>query len=60
MLDGDQTEIVEFLSSPATHGGAQVERIETHSAVVFLAGSRALKLKRSVRYDYLDFSDPQR
>jgi len=55
MLDGDQKEIVEFLSSPTTHGGALVERIETHSAMVFLAGPRAFKLKRSVRYDYSIF-----
>jgi aminoglycoside phosphotransferase family enzyme/predicted kinase len=60
MITGDQTEILEFLSSPGTHGGADVERIETHASVVFLAGTRALKLKRAVRYDYLDFSDAPR
>ena len=32
-----------------------MERIETHASIVFLAGDRALKLKRAVRYDYLDF-----
>jgi aminoglycoside phosphotransferase family enzyme/predicted kinase len=37
-----------------------VERIDTHSAVVFLAGDRAWKLKRAVRYDYLDFSGAER
>jgi aminoglycoside phosphotransferase family enzyme/predicted kinase len=60
MITGDQTEVLEFLSSPAAHGGAEVERIETHASVVFLAGSRAFKLKRAVRYDYLDFSDAER
>jgi uncharacterized protein len=59
MHPGDQTEVIALLSSPSTHGGARVERIETHSAIVFLAGDRAWKLKRAVRYDYLDFSDPQ-
>ena len=49
-----------FLSSPAAHGGAPVERLDTHSSVVFLAGARALKLKRAVRYDYLDFSTVER
>src|SRR5688572_6671942 len=56
----DQREVVEFLSSPAAHGGHQVRRIDTHSAVVFIAGSHAWKLKRAVRYDYLDFSTVER
>ncbi len=56
----DQREVIEFLSAPATHGGATVECIETHASVVFLAGARALKLKRAVRYDYLDFSTAER
>lgn len=51
-----QQEVIAYLADPATHGGVPVERIDTHSAVVFLAGSRALKLKRDVRFDYLDFS----
>jgi aminoglycoside phosphotransferase family enzyme/predicted kinase len=51
-----QRAVIDFLASPATHGGAAVERIDTHSAIVFLAGARALKLKRGVRFDYLDFS----
>ncbi len=52
----DQQPVLDYLTTPATHGGAAVERIDTHSAIVFLAGSRALKLKRAVRFDYLDFS----
>ncbi len=60
MITADQTKIIEFLSSPSTHGGENVERIETHASIVFLAGTRAWKLKRAVRYDYLDFSDAQR
>jgi aminoglycoside phosphotransferase family enzyme/predicted kinase len=51
-----QAEVVHFLSSPSTFGGSSVERIDTHTALVFLAGSRAYKLKRAVRYDYVDFS----
>jgi hypothetical protein len=51
---------VELLSAAGTHGGAPVERIETHASIVFIAGARALKLKRAVRYDYLDFSTPAR
>lgn len=56
METNDQREIVEFLMSPATHVGERVERIDTHISIVFLAGSRALKLKRAVQFDYVDFS----
>src|SRR5262245_12324304 len=52
----DQTEVLRFLGEPGTHHGARVERIDTHSAVVFLAGECAWKVKRAVRFDYLDFS----
>ncbi len=52
----DQTDVIRLLSDPLTHGGEAVHRIDTHASVVFLAGSRALKLKRAVKYDYLDFS----
>src|ERR1700687_2099873 len=45
-----------LLGQPATHGGVPVRRIDTHAAAVFLAGQRALKVKRAVRYPYLDFS----
>jgi aminoglycoside phosphotransferase family enzyme/predicted kinase len=60
MVIEDQSEVVAFLGSPLTHGGASVERIETHASIVFLAGTRAWKLKRAVRYDYLDFSTVER
>ena len=60
MITEDQTPVVEFLGSPATHGGASVERIDTHTAIVFLAGDRAYKLKRAVRFDYLDFATAER
>jgi cation diffusion facilitator family transporter len=52
----EQDDIIAFLADPRTHGGAPVERIDTHGAIVFLAGRRALKLKRAVRYDYMDFA----
>lgn len=53
---GPQEEVIAFLGDPRTHGGQPVERIDTHAALVFLAGDRALKLKRAVRYPYLDYS----
>jgi len=35
---------------------ATVERIETHASYVFLAGEFAYKVKRAVKYPFLDFS----
>jgi aminoglycoside phosphotransferase family enzyme/predicted kinase len=60
MITEDQTAITDFLASPSAHGGANVERIDTHASVVFLAGERAYKLKRAVQFDYLDFSTSER
>jgi aminoglycoside phosphotransferase family enzyme/predicted kinase len=52
----NQDAVFEFLSDPANHGGREVRRIDTHAASVFLAGDRALKVKRAVRFPFLDFS----
>jgi hypothetical protein len=54
----DQAEAIAYLADPATHGleGRAVERIDTHASSVFLAGERAFKLKRAVKYAYLDYS----
>ena len=60
MITEDQQAVIDFLSAATTHDGQEVTRIDTHSATVFLAGSRAWKLKRAVRYDYLDFSTIER
>ncbi|MGE0816428.1 MAG: AAA family ATPase [Vicinamibacterales bacterium] len=62
MITDDQRAVLDCLSRPDTYGPHcdRVERIDTHSAVVFLAGDRAYKLKRAVRYDYLDFSTVER
>ena len=51
-----QQAVIDFLSRPATHGGSAVKRIDTHAATVFLAGERALKIKRAVRFPVLDYS----
>src|SRR6202050_5418884 len=53
---GNQDEVLAFLADPATHGGEKVRRIDTHAASVFLAGKRALKVKRAVRFPFLDYS----
>ena len=54
--DDAQAEVFAFLADPATHGGAAVKRIDTHAASIFLAGERALKVKRAVRFAFLDYS----
>ena len=57
----DQRQVVALLSDPATFGvPGPVERIDTHAAMIFLAGDRAYKLKRAVRFRYLDFSTADR
>jgi uncharacterized protein len=53
---GPQTQeiVLAFLSDPAAHPG--VRRIDTHAASVFLEGNRALKIKRAIRFPFLDYS----
>ena len=61
MIVEDQTEVVDFLSTADAHGtGEAVRRIETHGAIVFLSGASAIKLKRAVRFDYMDYSTAAR
>jgi aminoglycoside phosphotransferase family enzyme/predicted kinase len=60
MATDDQRAIIDFLGAPSTHDGLEVDRVETHTALVFLAGARAWKLKRAVKFDYLDFSTAAR
>lgn len=54
-----QARVFAFLADPVTHGleaSAVVRRIETHGAIVFLAGEYAYKVKRAVRFPFMDFS----
>jgi aminoglycoside phosphotransferase family enzyme/predicted kinase len=57
----DQQAVIAFLGDPSSYGPAieRVDIIETHISLVFLAGDRAYKLKRAVKYPYLDFSSPE-
>ena len=50
--------VLAFLSHGRSYGlpEAEVERITTHAAHVFLVGERAYKMKRPVRYSFLDFT----
>jgi aminoglycoside phosphotransferase family enzyme/predicted kinase len=54
----DQRDVIDFLSRPSSYGAAveRVDIIETHVSLVFLAGDHAYKLKRAVKFPYLDFS----
>lgn len=53
----DQRDIFAFLADPATHKLAgPVIQIDTHGAAVFLAGPDVYKVKRAVRFPFMDFS----
>jgi aminoglycoside phosphotransferase family enzyme/predicted kinase len=57
ILCADQSEVFAFLADPATHGLKEpVLRIDTHGAAVFLAGQDVYKVKRAVRFPFMDFS----
>lgn len=58
MIDALQSEVLEFLADPLTHGfrEGEVQRVRTHISEIFLVGDRALKVKRAVRYAFVDFS----
>jgi aminoglycoside phosphotransferase family enzyme/predicted kinase len=53
-----QERVFSFLTDPVSH--EKVRRIDTHGASVFLEGSRALKIKRAVRFPFLDYSTLER
>jgi aminoglycoside phosphotransferase family enzyme/predicted kinase len=54
----DQAAVLDFMASRDAYGEVhgEVERKETHASVVYLAGPRAYKIKRAVKYPFLDFS----
>ena len=58
MPPDEQNDVMAFLSTPEAYrrSAGPVERIDTHISVVWLVGDRVYKLKRAVRFDYVDFS----
>lgn len=59
----DQTAIFDFfhrylISHSSGMPDAIVQRIDTHGASIFLAEHRAWKMKRAVRFSFMDFSTP--
>ncbi|MEO1102224.1 MAG: AAA family ATPase [Pseudomonadota bacterium] len=51
-----QEAVVAFLSDPRTHGGVAPEHIETHLSHLFLAGDRAIKLKKARLWSMVDYT----
>lgn len=53
--------IADFLSSPSAYSDAplSVDTRETHISRIYLTKKSAFKLKKPVRYDFLDFSSPE-
>ncbi|MBO6531341.1 MAG: AAA family ATPase [Erythrobacter sp.] len=56
----DQTRALEVLADPAVHGGALPERIDTHLSHVFLGPEYALKLKRALQFDFVDYGTEEK
>jgi hypothetical protein len=56
----DQSETIHFLEALARERAGAVERIDTHGAHIFVAGDEAWKLKRAVRYPFMDLGDVDR
>jgi aminoglycoside phosphotransferase family enzyme/predicted kinase len=54
----EQEKVLDFMGRPEAYASrpAEIERIETHASYVFLAGPDAYKIKRAVKYAFLDFS----
>lgn len=59
--EASQEEAAALLARPGTFAAADAEvtEIETHISRIFIAGDRALKMKRAVRFPYLDFTTLQ-
>jgi uncharacterized protein len=55
-----QAVVFALLSNPDTYGGGVVKRIDTHAAAVFLTETRAYKVKRAVRFPFLDYSTSEK
>jgi uncharacterized protein len=55
--DRSQEAVFRFLADPKTHGLSEpVERVDTAGAVVFLVGANAYKVKRAVKFPFMDLS----
>lgn len=59
-MPDDQVNVVAFLDEGCAFGRTRPRRVDTHCASIFLVADHAWKLKRAVRFDYLDFSTPDK
>lgn len=60
-VDNPQAQVIAWLSDPANYAEVDSVRcVETHGALVFLAGDHVYKIKRAVRYAYMDLSNLDR
>lgn len=56
----DQEDAIAFLAKSFLEtSSSPIEAIETHISRIFLAGDRAVKMKRAVKLPYVDFSTPE-
>ncbi len=57
-MRGEFEELVDWLSNPRAYPNkpAHVEVVETHISIVFIAGDEVFKLKKPVKYEFLDFT----
>lgn len=60
MSNGSQAEVADFLWRSLKGSGQPVDIMRTHISEVFLGNGRVFKLKRAVRFPYLDFSSAER
>jgi aminoglycoside phosphotransferase family enzyme/predicted kinase len=53
-----QAEVAQFLNDPQSYAAKplSVQRIDTHGAMIFLAGNEVWKIKRDINFPYMDFS----
>jgi aminoglycoside phosphotransferase family enzyme/predicted kinase len=58
-MDVNEQEVLRFVEREVG-GSNDVDVITTHASIIVLAGDRAYKLKRHVRFPYLDYSTPER
>lgn len=55
-VEASQADVTAFLLATASRGGAPATTVETHGAVVVLAGPDVYKMKRAVRLPFMNLS----
>ena len=54
--DDRQRAVLDLLADPSLHGGTVPKRIETHANFVVVGPEHAYKIKRAIKYPFLDYS----